>query len=52
MIGAYVKGNDPRDVLICNKINNFNEISKGVKLDLVLGEETSIKKIKLKTLLY
>ena len=32
MIGAYVKRNDPRDVLICNKIKNFNEISKGAKI--------------------
>ena len=32
MIGAYVKRNDPRDVLICNKIKNFNELSKGVKI--------------------
>ena len=32
MIGAYVKRNDPRDVLICNKIQNFNELSKGAKI--------------------
>ena len=32
MIGAYVKRNDPRDVLICNKIKNFNELSKGAKI--------------------
>ena len=32
MIGAYVKRNDPRDVLICNKIKNFNELSKGTKI--------------------
>ena len=32
MIGAYVKRNDPRDVLICNKIKNFNELPKGTKI--------------------
>ena len=32
MIGAYVKRNDPRDVLICNKIKNFNELSKRAKI--------------------
>ncbi len=32
MIGAYVKRNDPRDVLICNKIKNFSEMSKGAKI--------------------
>ena len=32
MIGAYIKRNDPRDVLICNKIKNFNELSKGAKI--------------------
>ena len=32
MIGAYVKRNDPRDVLICNKIKNFNELFKGAKI--------------------
>ena len=32
MIGAYIKRNDPRDVLICKKINNFNELSKGAKV--------------------
>ena len=32
MIGAYIKRNDPRDVLICNKIQNFNQLSKGAKI--------------------
>ena len=32
MIGAYIKRNDPRDVLICNKIKNFNELSNGAKI--------------------
>ena len=32
MIGAYIKRNDPRDVLICKKINNFNELSKEAKI--------------------
>ena len=32
MIGAYVKRNDPRDVLVCNKIKNFNELSQGAKI--------------------
>ena len=32
MIGAYVKRNDPRDVLVCSKIENFNELSKGAKI--------------------
>ena len=32
MIGAYVKRNDPRDVLICSKIKNFNELSKEAKI--------------------
>mgnify|MGYP003301308586 CR=1 FL=1 len=32
MIGAYVKRNDPRDVLICNRIKNFNELLKGAKI--------------------
>ena len=32
IIGAYIKRNDPRDVLICKKIKNINELSKGVKI--------------------
>ena len=32
IIGAYVKRNDPRDVLICNRIKNFNELFKGAKI--------------------
>ena len=32
MIGAYVKRNDPRDVLICNKIENLKELPKGAKI--------------------
>ena len=32
MIGAYVKRNDPRDVLVCNRIKNFNELLKGAKI--------------------
>ena len=32
IIGAYVKRNDPRDVLVCNKINNFNDLPKGAKI--------------------
>ena len=32
MIGAYVKRNDPREVLICNRIKNFNELFKGAKI--------------------
>ena len=32
IIGAYVKRNDPRDVLICNRIKNFNELLKGAKI--------------------
>ena len=31
MIGAYVKRNDPRDVLNCNKIKKYSEKSKGSK---------------------
>ena len=32
MIGAYVKRNDPRDVLIYNKIKNLKELPKGAKI--------------------
>ena len=32
MIGAYVKRNDPRDILICKKIKDLNEFSKGAKI--------------------
>ena len=32
MIGAYVKRNDPRDVLISKKIKKFNELTKGAKV--------------------
>ena len=32
IIGAYVKRNDPREVLICNRIKNFNELFKGAKI--------------------
>ena len=32
IIGAYVKRNDPRDVLICNRIKNLNELFKGAKI--------------------
>ena len=32
IIGAYIKRNDPRDVLICNRIKNFNELLKGAKI--------------------
>ena len=31
-IGAFVKRNDPRDVLICNRIKNFSEIFMGAKI--------------------
>ena len=31
VIGAYVKRNDPRDVLISNKIKNLDELSKKYK---------------------
>tara|TARA_X000001036_G_scaffold384780_1_gene378933 strand:- start:852 stop:1772 length:921 start_codon:yes stop_codon:yes gene_type:complete len=32
MIGAYIKRNDPRDVLICKKIKNFNELAMEAKI--------------------
>ncbi len=32
MIGAYVKRNDPRDVLICDQVDNFSELPKGIKI--------------------
>jgi len=32
VIGAYIKRNDPRDVLISKKIKNLNELTKGVKI--------------------
>ena len=32
IIGAYIKRNDPRDVLICKKIQNFDELPTGVKI--------------------
>jgi len=32
IIGAYIKRNDPRDVLICKKIKNFDELPAGVKI--------------------
>ena len=32
MIGAYVKRNDPRDVLICKKINKLGDLPKEVKI--------------------
>ena len=44
MIGAYVKRNDPRDVLICNKIQNFNELSKGAKI----GSSSKRRELQLK----
>ena len=44
MIGAYVKRNDPRDVLICNKIKNFNELSKGV----TIGSSSRRRELQLK----
>ena len=46
MIGAYVKRNDPRDVLICNKIQNFNELSKGAKI----GSSSRRRELQLKTI--
>ena len=46
MIGAYVKRNDPRDVLICNKIKNFNELSKGAKI----GSSSRRRELQLKTI--
>ena len=44
MIGAYVKRNDPRDVLICNKIKNFNELSKGA----TIGSSSRRRELQLK----
>ncbi len=32
VIAAYVKRNDPRDVLISKKIKNFNELTNGLKI--------------------
>ncbi len=32
IIGAYIKRNDPRDVLVGKKIRNFNELTKGIKI--------------------
>ena len=47
MIGAYVKRNDPRDVLICNKIKNLNAFSKGAKIgSSSRRRELQLKKIK------
>ena len=45
-IGAYVKRNDPRDVLICNKIQNLNELSKGAKI----GSSSRRRELQLKTI--
>ena len=43
-IGAYVKRNDPRDVLICNKINNFSELPK----DFKIGSSSRRRELQLK----
>ena len=32
VIGAYIKRNDPRDVLISKKIKSFSELTKGTKI--------------------
>ncbi len=32
MIGAYVKRNDPRDILICSKVKKFSELPKEIKI--------------------
>jgi len=32
VIGAFIKRNDPRDVLISNSINNFKELSNRIKI--------------------
>jgi len=32
IIGAFIKRNDPRDVLICNRIKNFSEMFTGAKI--------------------
>ena len=43
-IGAYVKRNDPRDVLICNKVNNFSELHK----DFKIGSSSRRRELQLK----
>tara|TARA_B100001250_G_scaffold304623_1_gene266503 strand:+ start:509 stop:1429 length:921 start_codon:yes stop_codon:yes gene_type:complete len=43
-IGAYVKRNDPRDVLICNKVNNFSELPK----DFKIGSSSRRRELQLK----
>ena len=49
IIGAYVKRNDPRDVLICNRIKNFNELLKGAKIgSSSRRRELQLKKLKKK----
>ncbi len=32
MIGAYLKRNDPRDILICNKVENFTDLPKEARI--------------------
>ncbi len=32
MIGAYIKRNDPRDILICNKVQNFRDFPKKARI--------------------
>jgi hydroxymethylbilane synthase len=44
MIGAFVKRNDPRDILVSNKINKFSELSDGV----VIGSSSRRRELQLK----
>ena len=44
MIGAYIKRNDPRDVLICEKIKDFNELKNGA----IIGSSSRRRELQLK----
>ncbi len=43
-IGAFIKRNDPRDILISNKIKNLNELTKGV----IIGSSSRRRELQLK----
>ena len=44
MIGAYIKRNDPRDILVSNKINKLSELSDGV----TIGSSSRRRELQLK----
>ena len=45
IIGAYVRRNDYRDVIISERIKDINDLKDGVKIGSSSRRRTSIKKI-------